>query len=74
MKEECKRAVIEFPEGADSFQEGIILIDEAVSRFMDCEGDEVAKLLEIILASIVISFSPESDDVGYFDQNPRSHC
>lgn len=43
---------IEFPEGADDFKKGIILLDEAVSYFMDSDN-EYAQALELLIAGIV---------------------
>jgi len=46
------KLVLEFPEGSDEFTQGMILIDEAVGRFMDA-SHPLAFGFELMLSSLV---------------------
>ena len=50
-----------FPENADDFKEGIILLDEAVGRFMNSDH-ELAKGLEFVISAIVREIADEEHD------------
>lgn len=58
---------IEFPEDADDFIEGIILLDEAVGRFMQSDN-EYAYVLERLISNIVMIFDNENDKERSFEQ------
>lgn len=46
------KLVVEFPEGSDEFVQGMILVDEAVGRFME-SSHPLAFGFELMLSSLV---------------------
>lgn len=49
---------IEFPKDADDFKEGLVLLDEAVGRFMHSDNPE-ATCLERVVSALVREFDDE---------------
>lgn len=62
MKEEYKKMVIEFPVNSSDFEEGLILLDEAVGRFAQCQDDVRAYLLETLISSVVLQYADEKEE------------
>jgi hypothetical protein len=55
---------VEFPEGCDEFQKGMIMLDEAVGFFMREEGinSRIATSFEYIIGMLVRGYENEKDE------------
>lgn len=57
-----QKMTVEFPEGADDFKEGVILLDEAVGRFMQSDH-HLAKALEIVIGGLVRGIESNFEEI-----------